>query len=136
MKYGLYDRPELESWFKGRIVLLGDAAHPTSPHLAQGANQAFEDIYHFVRLLGKHNPSVDHLSTELLLRVFTDYQDLRLLRTSELVRGARRQGEIRVVEGVDACRARDEAIRTGLNDDAARRAHDELLSGPFTVNEI
>lgn len=136
VKYGLYDRPELESWFKGRIVLLGDAAHPTSPHLAQGANQAFEDIYHFVRLLGKHNPSADQLSKELLLRVFTDYQDLRLLRTSELVRGARRQGEIRVVEGVDACRARDEAIRAGLNDDAARRAHDELLSGPFTVNEI
>lgn len=136
VKYGLYDRPELESWFKGRIVLLGDAAHPTSPHLAQGANQAFEDIYHFVRLLGKHNPSADQLSTECLLRVFTDYQDLRLLRTSELVRGARRQGEIRVVEGVDACRARDEAIRAGLNNDAARRAHDELLSGPFTVNEI
>lgn len=136
VKYGLYDRPELESWFKGRIVLLGDAAHPTSPHLAQGANQAFEDVYHLIRLLGKYNPSADQLSTELLLRVFTDYQDLRLPRTSELVRGARRQGEIRVVEGVDACRARDEAIRAGLNDDAARRAHDELLSGPFTENEM
>ncbi|OAX31354.1 FAD/NAD(P)-binding domain-containing protein, partial [Rhizopogon vinicolor AM-OR11-026] len=31
VKYGLYDRPELKSWFKGRVVLLGDAAHPTSP---------------------------------------------------------------------------------------------------------
>jgi 2-polyprenyl-6-methoxyphenol hydroxylase-like FAD-dependent oxidoreductase len=31
LQYGLYDRPELESWFKGRIVLLGDAAHPSSP---------------------------------------------------------------------------------------------------------
>jgi salicylate hydroxylase len=30
-QYGLYDRPDLKSWFKGRIVLLGDAAHPTSP---------------------------------------------------------------------------------------------------------
>ena len=30
-KYGLYDRPELETWYKGRVVLLGDAAHPTSP---------------------------------------------------------------------------------------------------------
>ncbi|KAG2123411.1 hypothetical protein DEU56DRAFT_50166 [Suillus clintonianus] len=136
VKYGLYDRPELKSWFKGRIALLGDAAHPTSPHLAQGANQAFEDVYHFMRLLRKHNPSAGQLSTELLSRVFVDYQDLRLLRTSELVRGARRQGEIRVVEGVDACRARDEAIRAGLNDDAARRAHDELLSGPFTESEI
>ncbi|KAG2046341.1 FAD/NAD(P)-binding domain-containing protein [Suillus hirtellus] len=120
VRYGLYDRPELESWFKGRIVLLGDAAHPTTPHLGQGANQAFEDIYHFMRLLGKHNPSADKLSTELLLRVFTDYQDLRLLRTSELVREARRQGEIRVVEGVEA----------------SRRASDEMLSGPFTESEM
>lgn len=136
VKYGLYDRPELESWFKGRIVLLGDAAHPTSPHLGQGANQAFEDVYHFMRLLRKYNPSADQPSTELLLRVFTDYQDLRLRRTSELVRGARRQGEIRVVEGVDACKARDEAIRAGFNDDAVRRAYDELLSGPFTESEM
>lgn len=30
-KYGIYDRPELETWFKGRVVLIGDAAHPTSP---------------------------------------------------------------------------------------------------------
>ncbi|KAG2065511.1 FAD/NAD(P)-binding domain-containing protein [Suillus decipiens] len=136
VKYGLYDRPELKSWFKGRIVLLGDAAHLSTPHLGQGANQALEDIYHLMRLLGKYNPSAEQPSTEILLRVFTDYQDLRLLRTSELVKKARRQGEIRVVEGLDACRARDETIRIEFNDDAARRARDELLSGPFTESEM
>ena len=30
-QYGLYDRPELSTWHKGRVVLIGDAAHPTSP---------------------------------------------------------------------------------------------------------
>ncbi|KAG0706056.1 hypothetical protein DFH29DRAFT_872555 [Suillus ampliporus] len=136
VKYGLYDRPELKSWFKGRIVLLGDAAHPTSPHLGQGANQAFEDIYHLMRLLKKYNPSAGQPSTELLSHVFRDYQDLRLPRTSELVRGARKQGEARVVEGIDACRARDEGIRAGFNSDAAKRAQYELLSGPFKDSEM
>lgn len=43
IKYGLYDRPELEpeQWYSGRCVMVGDAVHPTSVHLGQGANQAW-----------------------------------------------------------------------------------------------
>lgn len=45
IKYGLYDRPHLEPehWYSrgfSKSLLIGDAAHPTSPHLGQGANQA------------------------------------------------------------------------------------------------
>jgi len=89
-----------------------------------------------MRLLKKYNPSAVQPSTELLSQVFTDYQDLRLPRTAELVRGARRQGETRVVEGIDACKARDEAIRAGIDDEAAKRAFYELLSGPFKDSEM
>ncbi|OEC34440.1 2-polyprenyl-6-methoxyphenol hydroxylase [Pseudomonas cuatrocienegasensis] len=32
-----------ESWFKGRVLLIGDAAHATTPHLGQGAGMAIED---------------------------------------------------------------------------------------------
>ena len=42
-KWGLFDRPPLERWTKGRATLLGDAAHPMTPFLAQGAAMAIED---------------------------------------------------------------------------------------------
>ncbi|KAF9237503.1 hypothetical protein BU15DRAFT_48616 [Melanogaster broomeanus] len=135
-KYGLYDRPELESWFRGRVVLLGDAAHPTSPHLGQGANQAFVDVYHLVRLLNKHNPSAFQPSTEVLAQVFQEYQDLRLAQTTELVKAARKRGEVRVVSGVDACRRRNELVKGIFSDEGLRKAGAELLSGPFTESEL
>jgi len=39
----LFDLPPLKSYVRGRIALLGDAAHATTPNLGQGANQAIED---------------------------------------------------------------------------------------------
>ena len=44
-RWALYDRDPLERWAKGRIALLGDAAHAMLPFFAQGAAQALEDAY-------------------------------------------------------------------------------------------
>jgi salicylate hydroxylase len=42
-RWAMYDRDPLERWSKGRITLLGDAAHAMLPFFAQGAAQAIED---------------------------------------------------------------------------------------------
>lgn len=49
--WGLYRHPVAASWVQGRVALLGDAAHPTLPFLAQGANLAIEDAYVLVAAL-------------------------------------------------------------------------------------
>ncbi len=43
--WGLFRHPVAEHWHNGRVALLGDAAHPTLPFMAQGANMALEDAW-------------------------------------------------------------------------------------------
>jgi salicylate hydroxylase len=50
-KWGIFDRQPTREWTVGRVTLLGDAAHPTMPNLAQGANMAIEDAYVITRSL-------------------------------------------------------------------------------------
>ena len=45
LRQALYDREPLADWRVGRVVLLGDAAHPMMPFYAQGAAQSIEDAY-------------------------------------------------------------------------------------------
>jgi salicylate hydroxylase len=53
-KWGIHDRDPLSRWTFGRITLLGDAAHPMMPTLAQGAAMALEDAYAVARHLARH----------------------------------------------------------------------------------
>jgi salicylate hydroxylase len=141
-QFGLYDRPGLRSWHKGRIVLLGDAAHPTPPvcqsffflllllkrcssqHLGQGANQSFEDIYHLARLLGAHPGASE--DGAILETVFTEYERARIPRSTMLIDTARKQGENRVVEGVQACLARNQEVRAFMSDKEVVAMYAEL----------
>jgi salicylate hydroxylase len=50
-KWALFDRPPLETWTRGRVSLLGDAAHPMLPYMAQGASQSIEDAFVLARCL-------------------------------------------------------------------------------------
>ncbi|KZO93962.1 FAD/NAD(P)-binding domain-containing protein [Calocera viscosa TUFC12733] len=127
-KYGLYDRPILDVWHKGRVVLVGDAAHPTSPHIGQGANQAMEDCYHLVRLLCK----ASSFATDSLEAAFTEYERIRHPIVVKSVSHAKMEGEKRVMVGREACEQRDEAMLRGRGYDPERaRLQMELMQGPF-----
>ena len=52
-RWGLFHRPPLGRWTKGRVTLLGDAAHAMAPHHGQGANQSIEDAVVLAACLGE-----------------------------------------------------------------------------------
>lgn len=51
----LHDLPPLARWTKGRVSLMGDAAHAMTPNLGQGANQAIEDAFALARCWSADN---------------------------------------------------------------------------------
>ncbi len=85
MKNDARDRPPLKWWGRGRVTLLGDAAHPITPNLGQGAGMAIEDAACLVKSLGAA-PSV--------AAGFCAYEALRIHRTAFIGRQSRRIGAI------------------------------------------
>lgn len=57
-------------WNKGRVLIIGDAAHATTPHLAQGAAMAIEDAVLLGELLGRRDADFDALMDEFMARRF------------------------------------------------------------------
>ncbi|KAF7884798.1 hypothetical protein EAF00_010616 [Botryotinia globosa] len=130
LRYGIFDRPGLkaEQWYDGRCVLIGDAAHPTSPHLGQGANQAMEDCYHLQRLIPDAG---NELSTEALTEIFAEFAGIRQPKTALLVAGARAQGERRVATP-ETMEERNEYMRQmWKNPEILYKTSAEILKEPF-----
>jgi len=98
----IYDREPIARWHDGRVVLLGDAAHPMTPNLGQGAAQAIEDA-------GVLATSLATAATvPLALRT---YELARVGRTSTFVRASRRFGDVAQWRHPVAVFARDLAMR-------------------------
>ena len=75
----------LPTWTRGRLTLLGDAAHPMLPHLGQGANQSIEDGMALATILAL----ADRASVPAALLA---YERIRRERVAEVQRGARENG--------------------------------------------
>jgi salicylate hydroxylase len=84
-RWALYDREPLPIWTRGRLTLLGDAAHPMLPHLGQGANQAIEDGMALATILAR----ADRKTAPAALLA---YERLRRERVALVQRGARENG--------------------------------------------
>ena len=85
-KWGLFDRDPLQWWSRGRITLLGDAAHPMLPFLAQGAAMAIEDGFVLARELS--------LSPDDLAAALQRYEAIRRPRSGKVQLAARAQANI------------------------------------------
>jgi salicylate hydroxylase len=88
----LCDREPVKDWSRGRVTLLGDAAHPMLQYLAQGAGQAIEDSV----VLGEALKAARGNAAE----AFAKYQQARYLRTGRVQLTARFYGDIYHASGV------------------------------------
>lgn len=91
MRWPMYDREPIDRWTRGRITLLGDAAHPMLQYLAQGGCQAIEDAMCLAGCMLEHDDVV---------AAFTAYEGARVPRTARVQRTARYFGEISHIGGV------------------------------------
>ena len=92
-RWALHDRPPMEQWSKGRILVLGDAAHPMLPFLAQGAAMAIEDS----AVLANCIDNFDDIDEAL-----NQFEKIRKPRTSYVQSAARRNAKVLHLSGLAA----------------------------------
>jgi 6-hydroxynicotinate 3-monooxygenase len=93
-KRTLVDREPLERWGDGKVVLLGDAAHPMTPYMAQGAAMAIEDAAILSRCL-------DGVDRDGVAEAFGRYEATRKERTSRIQLTSRQNTWLRGVTDTD-----------------------------------
>jgi salicylate hydroxylase len=105
-RWALYDHLPAPTYVKGRVALMGDAAHATTPHQGQGAGMAFEDSFILSSILGKilneprtvpgaQNEESERLSRNAKIELcFRAYDEVRRPRTQAVTRTSREMGEV------------------------------------------
>ena len=92
-RWATADREPIGQWSFGRVTLLGDAAHPTTQYMAQGACMAMEDGVTLGEALRVNNND--------FIKAFDLYQRSRVARTARIVLSSREMGRIYHAKGVE-----------------------------------
>jgi salicylate hydroxylase len=109
-RWPMYDRPPIDTWVRGRIVLMGDAAHPMLQYAAQGACQAIEDALTLADAVAARPDD--------LPRALAAYQAARAPRTARVQNVARAVGDFFHLAGAAAA-ARNATMRARAETDFA-----------------
>ncbi|MBX9579113.1 MAG: FAD-dependent monooxygenase, partial [Gemmataceae bacterium] len=112
----IVDRPPVRRWTDGRVALLGDAAHPTTPNMGQGACQAIESA----AVLARHLTGAADLPAAL-----TAYAESRFARTAMITNRSWTYGKVFALESGWACWLRDRL--SGLLGPLAVRDTEKLI---------
>lgn len=111
-KWALFDRPPLETWTCGRVTLLGDAAHPMLPYMAQGGSQSIEDAFVLAGCLaaGRDDPQ----------RAIEVYATRRNERTAAVQAASREAGRLVQLTDAAAVEARNARLSASPEAPVAR----------------
>jgi salicylate hydroxylase len=93
-KWALYDLPPLRQWGDGPVTMLGDAAHPMLPFLAQGAAMAIEDAAVLAAAMARTSDDISGAMRR--------YERARRRRTCRAQNGARRNSRAYHTRGTEA----------------------------------
>lgn len=108
-------------WHKGRIALIGDAAHASSPHIAQGAAMAIEDAVVLAELLSQETG---------VARALSEFERRRFPRCKFVQDLSRKTGEDGNVDDPELCRTRNDNIRKAFANPQPR-PHELMLAEPI-----
>ena len=108
-------------WYRQRVLLIGDAAHASGPHVSQGATMAIEDASVLAELIGRG------LSGEEVLAQFMARRYERCKFVQDTSRHVGREGNI---DDPEACAARDIRMREAFRDPRPR-PHELRMAEPI-----
>lgn len=101
IQHDMYDIEPLKSFIKGRVVLLGDAAHAATPNMGQGASQAIEDAVCLANQLKAHPLDV----------ALKRYDKLSVPHTKKVILKSRKIGKVAQSESQTFIQLRNKVVK-------------------------